>query len=131
MQGSRPPPRAATSLGNPFISPRVIQVGGWLWSEAWSARGDSQTVAQAAKRGPFLTELIDAPPPTLIPPPKRGQTGEATHVGVTPHSGLKAEVESRDDEVSRGKVSRENWSVKADDTGNEFSQAGGRDEGEK
>lgn len=48
-------------------------------------------------------------------------------MGVTPHTGLKAEVESRDDEVSKGTVSQENWGVKADDTGNEFSQAGGRD----
>lgn len=102
MQRSRPPPGAATSLGNPFVPPGVIRVGGWLWPEAWYARGDSQTVAQAAKRVSFLTGLIDAPPPSLMPPPKRGRTGEAAHVGVTPHTGLKAEVEAGDDEVKQG-----------------------------
>lgn len=34
-------------------------------------------------------------------------------MGVTPHTGLKAEVEAGDDEVKQGgKVSRENWGVK-------------------
>lgn len=82
----------------------------------------------SSKEGLILNWTHRCPSSSPHPPhPRGGRTGEATHVGVMPHTGLKAEVESRDDEVSKGTVSQENWGVKADDTGNEFSQAGGRD----
>lgn len=55
MPRSRSLPGATASLGNPFPSPRVTQVGRRLWWEAWCAHGDTRAVAYVAKTVSFST----------------------------------------------------------------------------
>lgn len=112
-QRSNPLSRAATSPGSPFLSPRITLVGKWSRWEAWCAHGHSRTVVYVAKTVSFSTAFrqvrthrcpFSQPHPHR---PKRGQTEKASHAGVMPHPGVKAEVEwTRDSTEHTGEDSQ-------------------------